>query len=248
MGLKETVKSCMPDSAWQWTKKVFRKSWLFAPFMALFYKEFKTCGLTFVFPKEFLPIPAEGYESGEIEAVNKFIKPGDRVLELGGCLGVVSCVTNARLQEKSRHVVVEANPFLLPYLYANRERNGGGFLIVHGIVSPEAVSRLNFQGNIHSSSSKGAASDSAILLPGVTATEISRRFGPFDVLIMDIEGSEAEVILQERETIKAFRLLIIEFHPGIIGVAACEKIKGVLREIGFSNTTQSENVEVWAHD
>jgi predicted O-methyltransferase YrrM len=48
------------------------------------------------------------------------LRPEERVLELGGCLGVVSCSINTLLRDPSRHVVVEANPKLLAYLYENR--------------------------------------------------------------------------------------------------------------------------------
>ena len=41
------------------------------------------------------------------------------VLELGGCLGVISVVVNSRLTDPSRHVVVEANPKLIKYLEHN---------------------------------------------------------------------------------------------------------------------------------
>ena len=55
------------------------------------------------------------------------------LLDLGGCLGVLSCLANRRLRNPAGHVVVEANPALIPVLTANRDRNGARFTVVHGM-------------------------------------------------------------------------------------------------------------------
>ena len=51
------------------------------------------------------------YEHEERELIRRWLKPEDHVIEFGACLGIVSCVTNKLLKDKTRHVVVEANPF-----------------------------------------------------------------------------------------------------------------------------------------
>src|SRR5260221_388701 len=59
---------------------------------------FKTDGCTFIIPKDqtsrtyracFL---SDTYEAEERNLVREFVRPGDSVLELGACLGIVSCV------------------------------------------------------------------------------------------------------------------------------------------------------------
>src|SRR2546428_12939715 len=50
------------------------------------------------------------YEAEECALVREFVRAEDAVLELGACMGVVSCVTNKQLRDKARHVVVEGNP------------------------------------------------------------------------------------------------------------------------------------------
>lgn len=39
------------------------------------------------------------YEAEEISLIKRYLKPDDRVLELGACIGAVSCVTNKLLNE-----------------------------------------------------------------------------------------------------------------------------------------------------
>ena len=42
------------------------------------------------------------------------------VLELGGCLGVVSVILNKKLDNPEKHIVIEANPKLIKYLEHNK--------------------------------------------------------------------------------------------------------------------------------
>jgi len=59
---------------------------------------------------------------------------GAAVLELGGCLGVLSCTINKRLGDPTKHVVLEANPALIPYLRGNREINRAAFIVTNSVV------------------------------------------------------------------------------------------------------------------
>src|SRR5580692_1992408 len=87
---------------------------------------FRADGCTFAIPKDVTTMKYRAcflqgtYEHEERELIRQWIKPTDRVIELGACLGIVSCVTNKLLADKSRHVVVEANPFCIPSLYRNK--------------------------------------------------------------------------------------------------------------------------------
>src|ERR1043165_736212 len=96
---------------------------------------FRADGCEFVIPKDITSMAYRAcflngsYEVEERELVRDFLRPGDAVLEVGACLGIVSCVTNKLLADKSRHVVVEGNPFCIPTLHRNRELNQCGFLI-----------------------------------------------------------------------------------------------------------------------
>ena len=49
------------------------------------------------------------YEIFEQYLITKWIKPNDKVLELGGRLGVVSFTIQSILHKKENHVVVEPN-------------------------------------------------------------------------------------------------------------------------------------------
>src|SRR5438132_5261974 len=78
------------------------------------------------------------YEREERALISRWIERDDSVLEVGACLGVVSCVTNRLLSEQSRHVVVEANPLCLGPLKRNKELNRSSFVIEHFAVDNQA--------------------------------------------------------------------------------------------------------------
>ena len=80
-------------------------------------------------------VPLGRYERPERELLRTYIEPARPVIELGGGLGVIASLINRRLHDPERHVVVEANPSLLPVIDANRRRNDARFSIVHGAIA-----------------------------------------------------------------------------------------------------------------
>ena len=64
------------------------------------------------------------YEARNADAVARYLKRDMPVIELGGSMGVVACVTNKLLTDPTAHVVVEANPLAIPQLELNRKLNG----------------------------------------------------------------------------------------------------------------------------
>ena len=56
-------------------------------------------------------------EEDEKQSIDKYLNPNAVVLELGGCLGIISCHINEKLINKKNHVVLEANPSLIGYFY-----------------------------------------------------------------------------------------------------------------------------------
>src|SRR5689334_24218000 len=74
------------------------------------------------------------YEKPEREAVGRFLNPSLPVVEFGGSIGVVSCLTNRKLENPEAHVVVEANPALVPLLIRNRDLNGCKFVVLEKMI------------------------------------------------------------------------------------------------------------------
>lgn len=217
---------------------------------------FNLNGCTFIIPKEqtsreyrasFL---SNCYEVEDIEVVRACIRPTDRVLELGACLGVVSCTTNKVLNDKTRHVVVEANPFCIPWLHRNRDLNQCQFLVEHCAVSQahEVTFHLNPRTIVSSSIQANGSSNIPVRVPARTLNELDERHGPFTALIMDIEGAELETFEHAQELLPRYRLVIVELHDWALGDQGLKRCREILREAGLRRRKQVKWVEAWERD
>jgi FkbM family methyltransferase len=185
------------------------------------------------------------YEAAECALVREFVRADDAVLELGACLGVVSCVTNKRLRDKGRHVVVEGNPKLISTLQRNREINNCGFVIENCAVSDEREVTFYLHPVYIVGGSAQRPSAQAVKIPGRSWRELDATYGPFDVLIMDVEGSEFDVLEGSRELIGRYRLVIVELHEWAIGSEKVESCRELLRTGGLQFMKRAGITEVW---
>jgi FkbM family methyltransferase len=190
------------------------------------------------------------YENSERALAARYIRPEERVLELGGCLGVVSCSINRLLENPNRHVVVEANPELLAYLYKNRRRNKAQFVIEHAVVGvhgAQAVARLD--GTLTSSFTSVTEVPRADMIVTRSLAELCAKHGDFTCLVMDIEGAEYGVLTGEREAWEGMRLVILELHPTLLGAEHTQACRDVLRAAGLECRASipggSHVVEAW---
>ena len=75
------------------------------------------------------------YEVEERRAVARYLRRDLPVVELGGSMGVVACVSNKLLKNKAAHLVVEANPLAIPHLELNRNLNRCQFEIINRAIA-----------------------------------------------------------------------------------------------------------------
>lgn len=180
------------------------------------------------------------YERPEREALRTCIDPTLPVIELGASIGVISCLTNKRLLDPSRHVVVEANPDLIPLLESNRERNGCRFTVLHAAVcySSKEVDFLISDSILASSATRMDSrftTSRKVKVPTITLKEILDRFG-FSrcTLICDIECGEVELVDQEIETIqKHVSSILMEIHNTTLDSQTVDTLVRTLNDAGF---------------
>jgi FkbM family methyltransferase len=185
------------------------------------------------------------YEAEERELVRKFLSPEDSVLELGACIGVVSCTTNRLLRDKTKHVVVEGNPKLIPTLEKNREINGCGFRILNRAASQEKSVTFYLNDEFIVGGSAQLKSAHPVTVEGSTLEDLDREFGPFSALIMDIEGGEADVIPPSKVFLSGCRVVIWETHAWACGTDRTEECRKSLAEAGLVHVASSGDTEAW---
>jgi FkbM family methyltransferase len=239
---------------------VGRKAWRFARawrqyrdglWFDLFEREYQTDDLRFEIPREHTRLQdrarfrTDTHEIHERRLVKRFLPSEACVLDLGACLGVVSVVANHRLRDRSRHVVVEPNPEIIPVLTRNRDRNGARFRIEQALVSRDSDGTF-YVCDCPTMSSAHKATGRSIRVPVLTVEEIEARHKlRFDALVMDIQGGEHAFFEENRELIARCRCVVLEFHPHIIGERRCEESRALMRAAGLRQVAVSGLVEAW---
>ncbi|WP_226006162.1 FkbM family methyltransferase [Natrinema salinisoli] len=161
-----------------------------------------------------LEIARGRYEADEADAIDAYITPEQDVIELGGCVGFTACYTNQKLAPDSTHIVVEPNKHLIPILERNRDLNNCDFQVIHAAYSPtrEPVSLTvpdeEWSGSLHQTEGSTQTVDSLSFSSLISEFDLSNV-----MLLVDIEGSEYDLISQELAALEAHcDVLLIEFH------------------------------------
>ena len=179
------------------------------------------------------------YEGGELTAIRRFVKPGDRVLEVGSGIGFITLVC-ARIVGDDNVFTYEANPANEPYILENFALTKMQPRLKIGILSPEpGESELFVENNFWSSSTtKRSPGSKSIIVPHLPLDEEMERICP-NVIIMDIEGAEYELL--EAFDLSGIRKLVIELHPHIIGEERTQQIRDRIEADGFACAWSAED-------
>ncbi|MEM9142915.1 MAG: FkbM family methyltransferase [Bacteroidota bacterium] len=223
-------------------------------YFTYFLKTFKRAGITIHVPMDLTTYKFRGrfvlgtYEKEEARYLKEFLDPEAQVLELGSCLGYVSCLTNSLLHHKSNHVVLEANPKLIPCIKKNREINQCGFFVENSMISNQKENDFYLHDLIVGGSAKRKTLDK-IKVPGISFKELRRKYNmDFDTLIMDIEGGELGLLRDNKEDISRFRQVFMEVHPfaDILTPKEAQECTDILTSLGFQRTLSDGHFQIWS--
>jgi FkbM family methyltransferase len=149
-------------------------------------------------------VPYESVEIQEQHDANLYIKPDDKVLELGARWGGISITINKILKNKKDHVAVEPESIVWEALEKNRDRHHCEFKICKGAISnkPLKMNEGGYQGfgNYTSESEEG----------DVNLFKISDFDIDFNVLVVDCEGALENFYNENKEFFKQLRLILFE--------------------------------------
>jgi FkbM family methyltransferase len=174
------------------------------------------------------------YEVEEVALARRYLDPELPLVELGGSIGVVACVTNRLLSRPERHVVVEASPVLLPTLEANRTMNGCKFSIEHAALAYH-TDAVEFPLEGHFLHGRINGSDKTARVQAVTLGKLLEKY-EFETinLVSDIEGAEIELVEQEPEILRdRVKTLVMETHACFRGEEQVLAMLAALARLGF---------------
>lgn len=163
-------------------------------------------------------IATGNYENEEFELISKWL-PADRsVIELGGCLGVVSAHLRRTIDSDRQLIIVEANPNIIETCHANACRPSPASpttVICGAIAYGKDEVAFHIRRNLHVSHIADATAESNFISPAYTLakiTEYLRESGEF-TLICDVEGCEYDLFQHDRPVLERCGLAIVETHP-----------------------------------
>lgn len=176
------------------------------------------------------------YESYEATAALKYLKEGDRVLELGGGLGFMSTVT--RSCKLDSYTVIEADPRLIPIIKETHEVNAVENVIVKNCIAtsdPDTLKtghcmlQLGFE--FWGSTIKGRKYNGEFVkVEAIPLVTFLHDLKP-TALIIDIEGGEADLFIDI--DIPTVNLIIMEVHPDVLGSDGVLSIVNELAKLGL---------------
>lgn len=248
--LIETVKKILPESLYNYLKGT--GMYFFGLYFDIFIKKYKIGNLVFEIPYDLTDrkfrslFTIDKYEKSEQMLIRTFLQPDAAVLELGACLGIISCVTNSILKNPQKHVVLEANPALIPWLTKNRNNNAQ-FSIENCIISRKKKNPFFFHGKILDSSAD-RHSENSINVEGKTVRDIEKKYRiNFDTLIMDIEGGELNFLRENGSFLKQLKLVILELHAfeGFLTHAEVLECEEILVKNKFEKIMTDDICHAW---
>lgn len=186
-------------------------------------------------PKIERPMRNSRYEAGECASLRRILRPGDRVLELGAGVGLLSTV--AGLVEGVESVTtVEANPDLIPLIRETHRLNGVTTVdLRNGVATAEDGPEIAF----YLRPDFWASSMEPDSRPFTRSVQL-RRYGlpaliaevrP-TVIVCDIEGGEMGLF--DKADLTGVRAMVVEFHPKVYGDKGVTRILGVLAAKGIT--------------
>lgn len=173
---------------------------------------------------------ADLYEAREIELVAEHLAPEDRLMELGGGIGVLATWCARRIGSE-RVVSYEANPALREPALATFRRNGVQPRWVGAAVAPRAgYVTFHVRESFCTSSLLAGGETTPIRVEARAFDAELHAFDPTFV-VMDVEGAEHELVAATDWG--GVRKLVIELHPDQLGDARLAEVHGALARAGF---------------
>lgn len=206
-------------------------------------KSFDIGDITLIIPADQINDPLraaleEGrYEGGERAAMAQFLRPDDRVLDLGAGAGLISILA-ARIVGGRNVVAVEASPKMQRALHRNLRRNGAGQVrVMSGAIVPDAhegaevgfAVRAAFWASAIAGETEGKGRVEKV--PAMRFGEVMEAARPTFVMI-DIEGGE--LALSGEDWPETVRMIVMEVHPQIYPPEKLDAMMADFERAGFS--------------
>jgi FkbM family methyltransferase len=187
------------------------------------------------------------YESAEIRFIRSFLRGAERVIEVGGGLGVTGSHLLQVMARGGDLTSVEANDDLIPPLRRTLLAHAGGksVTVIHAAV---AETHTAFLEKVSDSNLSSRLAPGGMAVPAKSLAAIASRAHHADyALFSDIEGAEASYIFAPNGLTGCSRM-VIELHETIHEgqPVTRDDMVGELQRLGFRLLGRHGNVYAFA--
>lgn len=173
------------------------------------------------------------YERSEARCLTKVLRETDTVMEIGAGIGFLSTLAALRIGSDRVHAY-EANPAMIPVIERTYSLNGVRPSLTNATLGAGDGEVEFFVEDNLTESSVFRRSDEArsVTVPRLDINREIERIEP-TVLVIDIEGAEAELVPVVRW--HGVEKVLIDLHPFLIGE---DEVKAVVAEITAAGFTE----------
>ena len=183
------------------------------------------------------------YEQGEIHLLAQYLLPNDRLLELGGGLGLLSTFAAQKIGSINV-LLVEANPEMVPLIREVHRKNKVDPGIKSGAVArTDGTLRFHIAQDFWGSSTEMVANgEKTVEVTAFALDKLIHEFRP-TFLVCDIEGGEFDLF--EDTQLVGVRAVIVEVHSKTLLDKDVLKLFDKFARLGFVPTTHTGEPHVW---
>ncbi|MDA9864715.1 FkbM family methyltransferase [Pelagibacterales bacterium] len=235
------------------------RKWKLASYNKKFGENYKFADLNIFIPNDSAfaikyALIKNKYEVSEKKMISKHMTANLPVIEFGGSLGIISKLIASKLDNKTKHIIVEANPNILKFCKKNAtiERRKDLTFIINGAIA-YGSEKVNFLISDNAVCSKIVNDGSHNLK--IETTNLSKILKDYlidesFILVMDIEGWEMDVFMNDSEVLKKCSLAIIEIHPEVFSQKGLDSddFFNLVKKTGLHPIDKDSNVYVFARN
>ena len=169
---------------------------------------------------QYLLLRGRPYEEAEAELIGRFLQPQSNVIELGGCLGIISALIRNKIGPEAIHLIVEPNPKLIDICRHNAMQGASidKTSVIEAAIDYSGSEFANFQFGANAHGSQVVKNDEGIdiLVPTVRFKKLVKQLpeGPF-TLVCDIEGAEIALFENETDHLSNISQIFLETPPSV---------------------------------
>jgi FkbM family methyltransferase len=164
------------------------------------------------------------------------------VFDVGAYQGVVAMILAHHVGPAGQVIAVEALSHNARMCEVNRDLNGLRQIRVESVAIADGPGYLEITADLNAHVGNRTSTMATVRVPAITIDDLADRFGPPDVLFIDVEGYECHALRGARRVLSHSPDCYVEIHQG----CGLELAGGTLADVFGFFPTQQYSLRVWS--